>query len=284
MTSMPGTREKRGMGWAGYKGHFTETVSDPADDDPGTGRPAVPNLITDVPTTHAAVPDVVMTGPVHDSLEAAGLLPGEHAVDSGYVSADLLVSARQRGITLLGPLLADASAQARSGGYTAAAFTIDWDHHQATCPQGAVSSSWTPLRQRDGKQAIIVQFATATCRACPARDKCTTATWTGRQLFLRPREIHEAVTAARAGQDTQHWKARYTPAPASRAPCPGHPRHRHPPRPLPRPGQDPPRAPRRRHRHQPHPARRLVRRQAPRPDQHHPPPAPRPGASGINVN
>jgi hypothetical protein len=33
-----------------------------------------------------------MTTPVHDNLEAAGLLPGEHDVDSGYVSADLLVS------------------------------------------------------------------------------------------------------------------------------------------------------------------------------------------------
>jgi len=119
------------------------------------------------------------------------------------------VSARQRGITLLGPLLADTSAQARTGGYTADMFAIDWDHRQATCPQGAVSSTWAPLRQKDGKEAISVRFATAACRACPARDKCTTAKWTGRQLFIRPRPIHEAVTAARAGQDSQDWKDRY---------------------------------------------------------------------------
>ena len=201
--------EKHGKGWTGYKFHATETVSDPAGDDPATGRAAVPNLVTDVQTTHAAVPDVVMTAPVHDSLEAAGLAPGEHAVDSGYVSADLLVAARQRGITLLGPLLADTSPQARTGGYTADMFTIDWDRRQATCPQGAVSSKWAPLRHKDGKEAISVRFAAATCRDCPARDKCTTAKWTGRQLFIRPREIHEAVTAARAGQDTRHWKDRY---------------------------------------------------------------------------
>lgn len=30
-----------------------------------------------------------------------------------------------------------------------------------------------------------------------------------RQLFLRPREIHEAVAAAKAGQTSQHWKQRY---------------------------------------------------------------------------
>ena len=107
--------EKHGMGWLGYKGHFTETVSDPGDDDTHTGKPAPPNLVTDVQTTHAAVPDVAMTAPVHDSLETSELLPGEHAVDSGYVSADLLVSSRLRGVTLVGPLLADTSAQARGG-------------------------------------------------------------------------------------------------------------------------------------------------------------------------
>ena len=152
---------------------------------------------------------MALTGPVHDSLEAAGLAPGEHAVDSGYVSADLLVSARQRGITLIGPLLADTSAQARTGGYTADMFAIDWDHRQATCPQGAVSSKWAPLSRKDGKEAISVRFAAATCRACPARDKCTAAKWTGRQLFIRPRQIHEAVTAARAAQDSRDWKQRY---------------------------------------------------------------------------
>jgi hypothetical protein len=36
------------MGWLGYKGHFTATVGDPADDDPDTSRPAAPNLAADV--------------------------------------------------------------------------------------------------------------------------------------------------------------------------------------------------------------------------------------------
>jgi len=201
--------EKHGMSWLGYKGHFTETVSDPAGDDPETTRPAVPNLVTDVQTTHAAVPDVVMTAPVHDSLEAAGLLPGEHDVDSGYVSADLLVSSRQRGITLAGPLLADTSPQARSGGYTQNAFTIDWDREQVTCPQGTASKVWAPTRQRDGTDAIIVRFPAAACRACPVRDKCTNARWNGRQLYLRPRDIHQAIADARAAQSTQQWKDRY---------------------------------------------------------------------------
>src|SRR5258708_3647847 len=53
--------EKRGNSWLGYKVHFTETCSDAAGDDPGTGRAAAPNLITNVATTEAAVADAAMT-------------------------------------------------------------------------------------------------------------------------------------------------------------------------------------------------------------------------------
>jgi transposase len=211
--------EKRGKGWLGYKVHLTETCSDPvatdpaepaepADADPVTGRPGAPNLITNVVTTEASVPDVAMTSPVHDMLDTAGLLPAEHAVDAGYTSADLLLDARARGITLLGPLLADTSPQARTGGHTTEAFTIDWEHQEVACPQGAVSTSWCPCRQGD-TDAIVVRFAKATCQACPVKNQCTRSTRNGRQLSLRPRDVHEAVVAARAGQSSQQWKDRY---------------------------------------------------------------------------
>ncbi len=196
--------EKHGKGWEGYKVHLSETCHEPAPDD----TREAPNLITNVATTEATVPDVAMTGPVHDMLDAAGLLPGEHAVDAGYTSADLLLAARARGITLAGPLLADTSPQARAGGYTARAFIIDWEHQQVTCPQGATSTIWSPCRQR-GTEAIVVRFAAATCQACPAKGLCTRSSRSGRQLSLRPREVHEAVAAARAGQSSQQWKDRY---------------------------------------------------------------------------
>lgn len=199
--------EKRGTGWEGYKAHLTESVTDGGDDDPVTGRPAIPNLITNVATTPAAASDHEMTAPVHDSLERTGLPPGEHLVDAGYASAGALVAARHRGITLLGPLLAGAPPGGRAARYPAAVFTIDWDHHQVTCPQGTTSASWTRCDDR-GRDSILVRFPPAACRPCPVRDQCTTAR-TGRQLGLRPREIHEALTAARAEQQTSQWKARY---------------------------------------------------------------------------
>src|SRR6266581_2640897 len=48
--------EKHGRSWLGYKVHLTETCGTAADDDPRTGLALVPNLITHVATTHAAVP------------------------------------------------------------------------------------------------------------------------------------------------------------------------------------------------------------------------------------
>jgi transposase len=190
---------KRGMGWDGYKIHLTETCA---------GPPGSVNLITNVATTAAPVPDVVMTGPVHDMLTTAGLAPGEHTAGAGYISAQLLLDAAARGITLTGPLPPDASPQARTGGYTTTMFTIDWDHQQVTCPQGTLSARWNPGQQH-GTEVIVVQFPAAACRACPAHSQCTSAARRGRQLALRPREIHETIAAARAEQATQQWKDRY---------------------------------------------------------------------------
>src|SRR5260370_17074733 len=59
--------EKRGKGWLGYKAHYSETVSDPAGDDPQTGRPARPNLATVTETTHPPAPAPLLptTTPPH---------------------------------------------------------------------------------------------------------------------------------------------------------------------------------------------------------------------------
>src|SRR6266508_3947490 len=79
---------------------------------------------------------------------------------------------------------------------------------QGTCPQGAVSASWGPCAQR-GTPAIVVKFPAEVCRTCPARGQCTTATRGGRQLTVRPRQIHQALDAARAEQHTKPWQATY---------------------------------------------------------------------------
>ena len=56
--------EKRGMGWEGYKVRLSETCGEPEPD----GTRQAPNLITNVATTAATVPDAAMTEPVHDRI------------------------------------------------------------------------------------------------------------------------------------------------------------------------------------------------------------------------
>ena len=105
-------------------------------------------------------------------------------------------------------MLLDTSAQARAGaGYDKAAFAVDFDARQATCPQGVPSSSWSPCRQRQD-EAIVVSWPCER-RACPARHaSCAPAAWR-RQITLRSRDLHEALASARTEQTSAQWKARY---------------------------------------------------------------------------
>ena len=205
---------KRDTRWSGYKVHFTETCdAPPSPDDAGDAgqcpqRGEVPNLITNVATTTATVPDVAMTAPIHQQLAGKNLTPAEHLLDSGYPSADIIVAAaRLHGITLVSPMLLDHSAQARAGaGYDQASFTIDFEARQATCPQGATSSSWNPARQHS-TDTIVASWATTTCTPCPAKALCTKGS--RRHLSIRPREEHQALADARARQRTDEWKTIY---------------------------------------------------------------------------
>jgi hypothetical protein len=163
-----------------------------------------------VATTDGSVPDVAMTEPIHGELARRGLLPDEHYVDSGYPSADLLVSSlTDFGVRLITPMLADTSPQARAGeGFDRSGFTIDCHAQTLTCPQQQASASWTPALQR-GTDVIVVKFAGEVCQACPVKAQCTTATRGGRQLTLRPRPVQEALDQARAEQATTSWQRRY---------------------------------------------------------------------------
>ena len=169
-----------------------------------------PNLITGVATTRASVADAEMTTPVNAALHRRDLAPGRHYLDSGYGSArHVLDAARLFGITLVTPLPADSSRQARAGdGYDRTAFAIDYDARTVTCPQGKPSTGWTPARQ-EGRGVIVVRFGITACRPCPARQLCTTARRNGRQLTILPRDQHELQAAVRAGQQGEDWQEDY---------------------------------------------------------------------------
>jgi transposase len=188
--------------WCGYKIHLTESCRTSAED------PA-PNLITDVATTEATVPDVTATAPIHRRLTERGLTPGEHYCDAGYPCADLIRKAHTRGITMVTPLGQDRSPQARAAaGLAKNAFTIDWKARQVRCPAGRTSINWSPARQH-GREAIVVKFGADACDTCSYRTACTASARGRRQLTLRPQELHDALATARTEQTTDSWKAKY---------------------------------------------------------------------------
>lgn len=195
--------------WCGYKVHISESCDDAPPTEPGVRRLDRPNIVTNVVTTDATVPDVVVVEQTHRELAARELTPGEHFLDSGYASADGVLTARGAGIDMVTPLLADTSAQARAGaGYDRAAFAFDFDTRTATCPQGNTSATWNPV-VCDGKPKVVVTFAKADCLPCPVRVLCTTSKAGRRQLTVPPREVHGLQTTSRAAQKREDWQARY---------------------------------------------------------------------------
>jgi transposase len=139
------------------------------------------------------------------------LLPGQHLVDSAYVSADELVASQTTyGVDLLGTIHGNGWWQAKADqGYDLDSFRIDWQAQTATCPQGKTSIRWTPTRTPFGQETISVAFAFGDCTPCPARRLCTRAKATPRSLTLRPEPQHQAIRAARERQATPAFKAEY---------------------------------------------------------------------------
>jgi len=198
------TGKKRETTWLGYKVHLTETCALEMTEQ--AQEPVLPQLITDVQTTVANVQDVEMTQVIQEDLAHHDLVPDQQIVDTGYVDAELLVSSQQRyGITLVGPVLADNSWQAKANkGFDVAHFQLDWQAELATCPQGQSSARWSLAGER-----IEVVFAREVCATCPLRKDCTKSATTGRVLHVRPQAAHEALQARRHEQETPAFRQTY---------------------------------------------------------------------------
>ncbi|MFF7139464.1 IS1182 family transposase [Streptomyces sp. NPDC008196] len=182
--------------WKGFLAHVTETC----DDD-------TVNIITDVTTTPATLYDIRALPAIHDRLAQRDLLPDEHLVDGGYTSiVQQDQSAREHGITLVGPVRKKRIRQSRQGNvFDRDAFTIDWERRQVVCPQGKPSREWsTPLSITPYTR---VRFAKEDCGQCPVKSSCTRGD--RRQLNFLPQQLYERQAAARAAQQTTPWKANY---------------------------------------------------------------------------
>jgi len=192
--------KKRSTEWTGYKVHLTETCDD-----------ETPHLITDVLTTLAPTSDFDVLPTIQQHLAERQLIPSEHIVDSGYPTADhMLTSRTTHGIDLIGPLAEDHSWQAKAGtGFAAAQFVIDWERQCATCPQGHTSAEWLERQDENGQTSIQIKFAKVDCTSCPVRAQCTQSKTQPRFLQVRDRAHYEVLAAARQRQKTELFKAQY---------------------------------------------------------------------------
>ncbi len=214
----PSRRRPRPAGERGGNGHAR-----------GCAQLCHPNLITHVATTDATVGDAAMTAPINQALASKHLTPGRNYMDSGYLSADLVVSQLTgHGIALIGPLLSDTSAQARAApgmpAPTSASITTPRPSPARTAPPAPAGTV-----QPAGKKAIVATFSADDCAPCPARPLCTTSKTRRRQLTLLPRDLHDAQAQARSAENDRssgRLRARQRRAPCSRPSPP------HPPRPL----------------------------------------------------
>jgi transposase len=193
-------RNKRGHDWVGYTVHLSETCDEER-----------VHLITHVQTTPAHIAEAKCTAAIQQALVDRGRAPKTHLADGGYIAADLLVdSAKQRGITLVGPVRDSARWQQKvDGAYGVERFRIDWAAQQAHCPQGQASVGWWPYAHANGRHYIRVTFAKETCAGCPQRALCTRAKTQPRILQIQPQPQQEALTQMRAYLESMEGRKLY---------------------------------------------------------------------------
>lgn len=191
---------KRTVTWIGYRVHLTETCDK-----------ELPHLIVNVETSPASPPDHLSTLQIHTSLEAKALLPNEHLVDSGYVTAEHLAECETRfGVDLMGPVHPNTNWQSRANtGFDGRQFVVDWEREQVTCPEGKVSYKWRTTIDPHGKPVVRAHFSKRDCRPCPKRTLCTKATLKGRCITMRPIAHQQAMERARQRENTDEFKQIY---------------------------------------------------------------------------
>jgi len=189
--------EKRGHNWIGYKIQVTETADE--------GQAV--QFLTDVDTVAANDGDSEQVDPIQSRLAERDLLPREHHVDQGYTSGPNLAKSAERGIELVGPVADDQSNKPQ--GYRQADFDLDFEAHQATCPEGQESTSWREYQAPEApddplRREIKIQFGDA-CDDCPARSLCAPGK-AGRTLTVSA--FHAELSARRVEQQTDEFKER----------------------------------------------------------------------------
>ena len=191
---------KRSVNWIGYKAHVTEIC----DED-------TPHFITHVQTTLSTVTDEAVVEPIHQALSSKSLLPEEHLMDLGYVTAGHLVSSQENyGVELIGPVRNDPTWQAKHHPkFANSNFQIDWENQVAICPRGHQSKTWSEKTDQKGQRVIRIKFSPSNCDTCPSRSRCTRAKTEPRGLTIHTKQEYIALHHRREIQHTPEFLKTY---------------------------------------------------------------------------
>jgi transposase len=191
---------KRSVNWVGYKAHVTEICDEDS-----------LHFITDVQTTLSTATDEAVVEPIHQALSEKSLLPSEHLMDLGYVTAGHLVSSQENyGVELIGPVRSDPSWQAQHHPkFASSNFQIDWEKQVAICPRGHQSKTWTKKTDSSGQPLINIRFSQSNCGTCPSRSRCTRAKTEPRGLTIQTQKEYIALHHRREIQNTPEFLKTY---------------------------------------------------------------------------
>lgn len=190
---------KRATTWSGYKVHYTETCDEDC-----------PFLISNVETTTANIPDVVMGVKIHQSLQKKDLLPETHFLDAGYVESKWIIqSAKEEKVKIIRPVRPNNQWQALSkNGFALSDFQIDWENKQVTCPMGQTTTNWYERTLR-GTENIRVRFKRTQCKNCEKRSLCTRSVLESRSLGFSNKENYLILEELRKQPDNPQWQKLY---------------------------------------------------------------------------
>ena len=148
-------------------------------------------LIRAVGVTPANVPEASATDAIVADLDHQAARLGELHIDRAYLSSALV---RERPADLA--LFCKAWPVRNGDRFPKTAFALDWEERTIRCPNGALLP-FVP--------GGTVRFPTATCAACPLRDRCTTSA-NGRSVAIHPDE--RLLTELRQRQATPDGRAK----------------------------------------------------------------------------
>jgi hypothetical protein len=190
----------------GYLVQIMETYEENDAGETETSDTPKPDLITHVAVDPLTMHDKDALIPAIDDTDQRGIKPKELLADSHYGSTECIEHGRERDVKIISP--AQTPKGKLQGKFTLEDFELAEDGRVTRCPAGH-----QPAETSVADIRLQVAFATATCEACPHKDRCPASSvgrasvryqYTHDRVQLRERRLSEQGDEFR---DRYRWRA-----------------------------------------------------------------------------